>query len=198
MTAEKIRNKKILLGVTLIWAIGLIIVMSSLLVEHTISFKPLIFSFKNEASHSDLSLTHVLGAGCKCSKTVAQYLHDRKPLKDVAETVVLIGNDKDLETLVSGYNLKKVTPESIDSELIVGVPYLFVKNASDIVLYAGGYSSSHITEKTNFLDLEILNSFRGKGRTPASLPVFGCATSQKYRSLLDPFNLKYKEARREQ
>ncbi len=142
-------------------------------------------------SQSKWSLTHVLAPDCQCSKIVLESLLNRKPAADIPESIVWMSEVEPLfkEKLVSrGFSFKLMTPNH-DSSHIEGVPTLIIGNNKSEPVYVGGYSSSKLNSVSQVKDQEILKGLMGKGPV-REFPIFGCATSMKYRRFLNPFASK--------
>lgn len=176
-----------------LWGAGISVVMASLTSFHTVSFFPdLSLASKNSGTWT---MTHVLGEGCKCSHQVYLYLLERGPQKDLSENVVVLGSMKEEEQQLSarGFKILHRDAREIASEKAVGVPFLLITSPKGEAVYAGGYSSHTIKEKTPLHDLKILASLQG-GKPSAEFPIFGCAVSHRIQTLMDPFSFKYKES----
>lgn len=176
-----------------LWGSGISLVMASLTSFHTLSFFPdLSLAAKSTEAWT---MTHVLGEGCKCSQQVYKYLLERGPQKDVAENVVILGSMKEEEGRLAarGFKVLHRDAREIASEKAVGVPFLLITSPRGEAVYAGGYTSHTIKEKTPLYDLKILASLQG-GKPSEEFPIFGCAVSQRIQSLMDPFSFKYKES----
>lgn len=73
---------------------------------------------------------------------------------------------------------------------VTGVPFMMVSDKTQNILYAGGYGSHKIIEGQEIQDQKIIEQIVSNKKVH-TFPIFGCATSLKYQSLLDPFSLKY-------
>lgn len=136
------------------------------------------------------ALSHILAPGCGCSDYVLKSLLSRKPNSSILETVYWMSDVEPAfsESLVkAGYQFK-LLPPSNDKSKIEGVPTLMVFNGGEQPLYAGGYSSQKLNSVNHVKDQEILLGLMGKGPLK-EFPIFGCATSLKYRKILNPFAL---------
>lgn len=141
-------------------------------------------------------LTHYLSAECTCSQTVMRHLSQRGPLADAMEDVVVIQSqdvpqdNKMLSELIrSGFHVRSITAEAASSiEGVEGVPLLKIEAADGTVRYRGGYRENGAPLEKN-LDTVILAGLMASAPVP-SLRVFGCATSYRLRSLLDPLSFK--------
>ena len=188
-------KRQIGMGLIFLWIVAVTIVMGRIGLLHNLSF----FPDKNIIAHKSTgplwTMTHVLGKGCKCSDLVYKYLLKRGPSPDLVENVILLGEVPEYRSGLEkrGFRVTERNPREIASEKAVGVPFLLITSAKGEGVYAGGYASSMIEERTLLLDLKILHSLRD-GKNAAELPIFGCAVSQRMQKLIDPLELKYKES----
>jgi hypothetical protein len=86
-------------------------------------------------------LTHVLAAGCECSRTVAQALIAHGPDRDASNRVVIIGSDDELEASLTkaGFPTDRATAADAYSQYgIHGAPWLFVHRPDGTEAYSGG------------------------------------------------------------
>lgn len=147
-----------------------------------------------------ISVTHVLGTGCKCSDVIRNHLIARGSLKGVSENIVYLVDNKNTDATESyiaqfkekGFqvNLKDQESFSEFESKVTGVPFMMVSGANKSILYAGGYGSHKILEGQEIQDQKIIEQLIAN-KEVHTLPIFGCATSLKYQSLLDPFSIKY-------
>lgn len=181
------------------WAVTCLLTISILSLEHFVVFQP------NQAlavgtSGQQWSLTHVLGTGCKCSDVVAGHLLKRGARSDVRESVVIIGSDTLLKLALvdRGFSVQEKNEKGLDESIsATGVPFLIVADGDSRVRYSGGYGDHKIVRGSPIRDLDILQDLQS-GRKADKYPIFGCATSLKYQSLLDPFKVKYRNSRSQQ
>ncbi len=176
------------------WLLASLSIVGLLVGGHYIAFNPT--DFKNMIQFSEnknWTLHHVIAEGCGCSETVFLYLRSRGPQYNYNESVTIIGSQKSwVEPLqLAGFQVQFINEKELSNEDINGVPFLSIYNENKKSLYQGGYGSHFIKKTEDIQDLEIAKSLQGKGRMIANFPIFGCATSSKYKKIFDPFNLKY-------
>lgn len=176
------------------WLLASLSIVGLLVGGHYIAFNPTDLSSLIPFSGSKKwTVQHVIGEGCGCSETIFNYLKSRGPQKNYNESVAIIGNQQNwVEPLEKvGFQVQLVSEKEISNTEIQGVPFLSIFNEQRRPLYQGGYGSHFIKKAQDIQDLEIVKSLQGTGKTIANFPIFGCATSSKYKKILDPFNLKY-------
>jgi hypothetical protein len=185
------------MGLTLLcfWMIAVTFVMGRIGLLHNLPFFPDKNIIAQKSAGSLWTMTHVLGKGCKCSEQVFNYLIKRGPQSDLEENVILLGDVPEYRAALEkrGFKVTEKNPRELATEKAIGVPFLLINSAKGEGVYAGGYASSMIDERTPLLDLQILHSLRD-GKSASELPIFGCAVSQRMQKLIDPLELKYKES----
>ncbi len=132
---------------------------------------------------------HVLYADCQCSQRIAEHLLAGRRPREVAERVLLIGHDPDLEARFDAAGISVVRTDENDAAVHyhVSAAPLFVVIAPDgTVRYAGGYTERK--QGPDPRDLNILADARAD-RAVTTLPVFGCAVSARLRSAMNPLGL---------
>lgn len=138
-----------------------------------------------------VSVSHVLYAACPCSQRIVDHLVQRGARGDVAESVLLVGNDRTLAKRLerAAYRVEIVSPRALrEHYAIEAAPLLIISQPNDTIAYLGGY-----TERKQGLpirDVELIERVK-RGASLLELPLFGCATSRALQRLLDPFALKY-------
>jgi hypothetical protein len=178
--------KKTLLTIcTFLWICTSLIVVAWMGVGHHISFKPTLIK---PAASEKWTVSHVLAPDCRCSKLVLESLLSRKPQSDVNERIIWMAEQppRELEQIKKlGFDFD-LAPLVADKNEIEGVPTLSISNEKGQNIYVGGYSNSKLTHASHVKDIEIINGLKGRGPL-TEFPVFGCATSQKFRKYLNPF-----------
>jgi hypothetical protein len=181
-----------------VWLLVSVILVSQIYGWHLMSFQAQTSMAQNKKNL--WSLTHVLGAECKCSAKVAEYLKKRGPQSGISEQVLIIGkaSAEILSLKDQGFPVRVVEAAEIKEDLSrLGVPFLLIATPNGDNVYAGGYSEKSVQDGSPVRDLEILESLQGH-RVPQSFPIFGCAISRKLQNLVDPFSLKYSNQQAEQ
>ncbi len=135
---------------------------------------------------------HVLYSMCKCSERIVHHLVERRPMPGMAEVVVLVGANEELERMIreGGYQLEVLAPSQLSEKYhIQSAPMLAVMDPSSVLRYLGGY-----TERKQGLmiaDATIIDRLRTE-RPVVELPLFGCAVSRSLQAMLDPLGIKYR------
>ena len=161
--------------------------------EITLSFNKMIPDVSDE-----FGVIHFLTPLCSCSEQIFKHLVERGPLKEEKEVVILVDDSqgvfqRPLEE--KGYSTKLISTDKLSEEFksaIQGVPLLVIYEKNKKVRYAGGYYEKAITPFTK-IDIKKFTDSLHEGREIASLPIIGCAVSEEYKKILDPFGLKYQE-----
>jgi len=139
-------------------------------------------------------MTHYFSAACACSWQVARYLAGRKPLAGVQEDIVVIASDdpsagaRMLDLLKrNAFRTRIMTPEVAAAEDgVEGVPMLQIQSPDGAIKFRGGYREHGHNQ---FLDVSIISGLMKS--SPVVRPgIYGCATTHRLRSLLDPLSLK--------
>jgi hypothetical protein len=128
--------------------------------------------------------------------SVAHHLITRGPVSVATEEVVLLGSsdipaENKLRDALSrrGFYTAIVTPDtaSIDDG-VDGVPMLRINAPDGTQRFRGGYRDQGAAAGV-YVDLAILSDLMA-ARPVSSPHVYGCATSRRLRSLLDPLSLR--------
>jgi hypothetical protein len=136
---------------------------------------------------------HLLSTSCGCSQRVMRHLLKRR-LYDTSEQILLIdtslpplpGSSELLAQLQQrGFPITHIAAGAIPPSLnLHGVPLLVLATREGKIAYRGGYGPQ------GDRDQEILAQLRA-GRSPAPLPILGCAFTASLQHSTDPFHLKY-------
>lgn len=181
------------------WAIALTLISASLMVSHWVTLphpqtgETVLASGIARVSHrseGNVIAFHFLYGDCPCSRRVLKQVIDRKPMDGVIEHLVLIGEDRESQTLAEakGFSVDVVPPKSLME--IYGVeaaPLLVVTDSSGAIRYSGGYTSRK--QGLDIQDQQIIAQI-SSGNAIGELPLYGCAVSKSLRSIVDPLNLK--------
>ncbi|MEL6107866.1 MAG: hypothetical protein AAFU85_17715 [Planctomycetota bacterium] len=186
-----------------VWFVVSMAIVSGLMADHWIPLpRPEGDSFtyqsRGEPANDQSDATrpkahHFLYGECPCSRRVLDQLLERHALSGVDETIVLVDGPAALVTEASnlGYRVDLVAAAELEHRYgVVSSPLLVVTDASERLLYSGGYTD----RKQGFAirDTEILRKLRS-GEHVSPLPVFGCATSRELQARIDPLGLKYEQ-----
>jgi hypothetical protein len=140
-------------------------------------------------------LTHYLSADCNCSLEIARYLTNRALLPPATEEIMLVdGIDTRAEQkLIDSLDRAHFPYTTISAEALASrdgveaVPLLTIEAPDGTVRFRGGYHERG-TPAGEYLDITILADLMAS--RPAPNPrVYGCATSRRLRSQLDPLSL---------
>ncbi|HEX5656691.1 MAG TPA: hypothetical protein VFX59_05820 [Polyangiales bacterium] len=174
-----------------LWAPLCLLLVASLMVTHTYALPapaPQDLRVERDAQ-GRWQMLHVLYGRCRCSQRILQHLLTRKALPGVAERIVLVGADPQLEqrARAAGFVIEAITPEELPRRYALNaVPALAVISPARVE-YLGGYTERK--QGPEIADLEIFERVRAGTRTDA-LPLFGCAVSEALRGRLDPLSLR--------
>jgi hypothetical protein len=183
-----------------LWGLAIVGVMSVLGSQHylallptkTTQITPTTSENGNPAIANQLKVTHILAPGCRCSEFVTRFLLSEKlPLDPRLQTVIWVGEKgaPEAEFKGRGFEFKKISESDLNQNEVEGVPTLLISRNADVI-YAGGYAPTRIQRITDIQFQSIYNNLT-QGSPATSWPIFGCATSHKYRRLLDPWGIKY-------
>ena len=182
-----------------IWASALTLVIGTLMVSHWVVLPspavgqtlPAAEVTRTVSTRGRLQVFHFLSSECPCSRRVLRHLVDRGANAKVLETIVLVGESKELEmaAVKHGYVMDVVTPEELASRYEVESGPLMIVTAPDsTILYSGGYTSRK--QGYEIQDERIISELLA-GDEVECLPVFGCAVSKDLQAIVDPLGLKY-------
>jgi hypothetical protein len=178
----------------------MVIIGASLMVNHWVPLprpeleqtegKTSLASFQiADANHHWVAI-HFLYAECPCSRRVLDHLLEQSPRANAFERVVLIGDAEELfvKAEAQGYEVDSVAPEELLAKYgVEAAPLLMIFDPNGQQRYVGGYTSRK--QLLNIQDRVILEQLQS-GEDVEPLPVFGCAVSERLKSLVDPFGLK--------
>jgi hypothetical protein len=180
------------------WLLGMLAVGSTLLARHALALpRPTAdaalarsMATLREPGHvGQWMAVHVLYTECRCSRILVDHLLSTNRPSDVVEEVLLVGRDTDLEARLTarGFRVVQVRPTELAERYhVTAAPLLIVTAPDDSVRYVGGYTTRK--QGPGVRDLEIIEGARA-ARPLASLPVLGCAVSDKLRAMLNPLGL---------
>lgn len=185
-----------LFGFTGLWVVGITVPLALFCVSHLVALPiartPVTLS--SNAEKTDWRIVHVLSEECVCSQGVLEYLKARGTVEGREEEVVLVNSSetmmKELRSL--GYAATLVEAESFCGAFgAEGVPFFQVLD-KDSLKYSGAYFDGVYREGSAFLDLPTLKKL-ADGRSVKERPVYGCPTSKRLRTLLDPFGFRFEK-----
>lgn len=180
-----------------IWMALVSVALATLMASHTVAFLAptprQLASLSGAQGARAWRLVHIFAPDCLCSRTVSERLLERGTLPGSEELVILAGEDAPLAARLRerGFHVQTLrTAELKEKYGIEGVPWLAIFSPAAEALYSGGYNDHPISKHTRIRDLELFAQAKS-GQAPAPLPVYGCATSERLKRLLDPLHLKY-------
>jgi hypothetical protein len=138
-------------------------------------------------------LTHILAAGCPCSRIIAEHLKQRGLLHGSDERVWIVGRDDACQStmMAAGFPTEIVDAEKLQRESgVSGGPWLMIADPAGHVVYSGGYAAQRVAVPSQAQDVELLTHLQ-QGQRLTPFASFGCATSRQAQQLSDPLGLKY-------
>jgi hypothetical protein len=136
---------------------------------------------------------HVMYRSCACSSKVMGHLVQRGELPGVDEVVVIAddegrGAPTDQRLRDRGFRVEIVLTPDLRPRLgVEAAPLLVVRAPDGTLAYAGGYNRHK--QQAPYADVAIITSARRTEAT-STLPIFGCATSERLASAVDPLGLE--------
>ena len=124
---------------------------------------------------------HVLYAECRCSQRIVDHLTTTERPGGWSEIVLWVGDAAPPPELVARFRVRRVDEAELAGGDIEGAPLLVAADPWGSIRYAGGYTTRK--QGPAIEDLALLTAAR---RTPlsSSLPVFGCAVSERLKAHL--------------
>jgi hypothetical protein len=180
------------------WFIAMTLVAATLLGRHLVglprptqdaALAQAMESLRGLAGGGRWMAVHVLYADCLCSQRVADHLLASRRPEGLAERVLLIGHDAELESrfAATGISTTVVSEEQAGTVFhVVAAPSLVVVAPDGSVRYSGGYSARK--QGADLRDVAIVAETRS-GHDVAPLPILGCAVSARLRASLNPLGL---------
>ncbi len=138
-------------------------------------------------------MVHVLAAECGCSGAVAEHLARRGATAGVAEEVWWIGETSGPTTPLagSGFTVVPTSADTLQHRLgLEGAPWLLIYDPEGHLRYSGGYAATTPRRGAALEDRTLLARVQS-GETVTPFPAYGCATSRRLQTALDPLGLKY-------
>jgi hypothetical protein len=172
------------------WFAAMLTIGATLLAKHVIALPAPARDQKLAASLGALRLPeeqgkwlafHVLYSECRCSQRVVAHLVATTRPAGWAEVVLWTGNQPSDPALGRHYRVKRSTSAELARLGIDAAPLLVVLDPQGGLRYVGGYSDRK--QGPILDDLRILDQAQ-RPEALASLPVFGCAVSDRLRRQL--------------
>ena len=184
-------KKKLLFSFLTIWFLGTSYTIAHMHGLHLVSFshEKLDSNIEINEISNDWGMIHVLAEGCGCSEIIADYLIERKSLKDVSESIMLLGETKQYAVKLKEAGFKILSSKDIKG-YVEGVPLLIIHNKIGDIMYSGGYANNMVTPITKIQDINLLKQVKNN-INPKDYLVMGCAVAMNIKKELDPLGLKY-------
>ncbi len=192
---------KRLIGVGLgLWIAVVVVVGGLLLAPHLVALPApaatdvgLRAALKSELPTDRWSVAHIMYRSCACSRRTIAHLVTRLRPANLDETVIMVDDHgvagpEDRALLAAGFRVTVITPTTLRERFHVeAVPLLAVVRPDGELAYVGGYNRRK--QSRAYEDLAIIEDLRTQ-TARASLPIFGCATTERLASALDPLGLR--------
>lgn len=124
---------------------------------------------------------HVLYAECRCSQRVVAHLSSTRRPRGWQEVVLWVGAPAPDPALAGAFDVRRATQAELLRFGIESAPLLVVLDPNDRAVYVGGYTDRK--QGPVIRDLEILADAERRSEL-TSLPVFGCAVSDRLKRAL--------------
>lgn len=188
-----------------LWIVALAYVMTALMARHTVllaSSEKLqqgsrelgaeVLNLKETSAQKAAKpyiAIHLLDERCTCSKAVIEDVV-AKPIPDAVNVVLTTSEPKPATRSrleANGAIVRHLDPKEAKVQFgLETVPWFVVLDRKLNVLYSGGYSTTKIRDRQDVLLDNVMDEIR-QNRRPASLPTYGCVTSDRLRALLLDF-----------
>jgi hypothetical protein len=192
-------NKKYIILIVTVWGLASAYVGAVLMARHEVSFQlsesvlGRVYNFGKdllqEGNSKPYIAIHLLDERCTCSQTVIEDILDTS-ISDASLLVLMLSKITE-ETRArfesKGINVRELDPKEAREQFgLETAPWFVVLDRELQVLYSGGYSQTKVRARSDLRVSEIMKTIRDQ-RKPASLPTFGCVTSNELRRLLLQF-----------
>jgi hypothetical protein len=121
---------------------------------------------------------HALYAECRCSQRIQEHLLAGGRPADWTEIVLWVGSQAPSLELEQRFDVRRITPDDLAKLGIESAPMLIAVDPEGRIRYAGGYTERKQGPVID--DMRILAGLRN-ATSPPSLPLFGCAVSDRLR-----------------
>ena len=173
-----------------VWFGTMLVLGAGLLAKHVVALPAPTNSERLSKSLSSLRASkaqdqwlavHVLYAECRCSQRIVAHLISTVRPSGWQEVVLWVGNGAPDLALERAYRVKRLTSVELARLGVDAAPLLVVLDPQNHVRYTGGYTDRK--QGPVIEDVRILAQAR-RADTLASLPVFGCAVSDRLKRAL--------------
>jgi hypothetical protein len=168
------------------WFGGMLFLGAGLLARHLVALPAPVSSPRLGAALASLRgpgergqwmAVHALYSECRCSRLIVEHLVQSERPPGWSEVVLWIGAAPPPEGLAQrGFDVRRITRAELTTYGIEAAPLLVAVDPGDLVRYSGGYTDRKQGPVVD--DLRILTAARAEGPI-ATLPVFGCAVSDR-------------------
>jgi len=138
-------------------------------------------AFRSSNAQGEWLAVHVLYSECRCSQRIVLHLISTLRPAGLEEVVLWVGKGAPDPALDRGYRVKRLSSVELARLGVEAAPLLVVLDPENHVRYAGGYTDRK--QGPVIEDLRILAEARHASML-ASLPVFGCAVSDRLKRAL--------------
>lgn len=187
-------SQKLALGVLAAWLSVSTVTLALLSLNHGIAFPSpepdrlsrISKSLYELAPKTDRLIVHVLASDCSCTASLTRHLLQHGA--DGNELIVYVGDDPKFQNSAekAGYNFIPVSNQQLTDLGLESAPVLAVFSERGELDYLGGYYDHPSASRP--LNLSLLAEINA-GDLPNPLPIFGCATSARLKSVFDPLGL---------
>ncbi len=172
-----------------LWFAGMVVVGAGLLARHLVALPvpgdarlaASLEALRSAPSRGRWLAVHVLYAECRCSQRIADHLLSTARPSDWSEMVLWVGAPPPPAALEERFDVRRMGSADLARYGIESAPLLLAADPQGHVRYAGGYTERKQGPVID--DLRILDAAR-RPELVASLPVFGCAVSDRLRGEL--------------
>ena len=172
------------------WFVAMVVVGSGLLAKHVLALPAPAQSPRLAASMAALRgpraqgqwlAVHVLYSECRCSQRIVDHLVSTERPGGWSEVVLWVGNLAPRAELEQRFDVRRVGSGDLAAYGIEAAPLLIVADPTGHLRYVGGYTTRKQGPVVD--DLRIFDESRRED-VVASLPVFGCAVSDRLKRAL--------------
>lgn len=169
-----------------LWFAAMLIVGAGLLAKHLVALPgptdnaklAAINVLRSPHSQAGWLAVHVLYSECRCSQRIVDHLLTSHRPDGWSEMILWVGDAAPSAELETRFEVKRVDRRDLARYGIEGAPLLVALDPAGVVRYAGGYTERKQGPVID--DLRILDTARRR-ESLASLPIFGCAVSDRLR-----------------
>ncbi len=168
-----------------VWFAGMLVLGAGLLSRHQVAFRPpakdaalaaSLDALRSPRSRGQWLAAHVLYAECRCSQRVVDHLLSTERPRGWSEMVLWVGNPAPRPSSNDAFDVRRIGTQDLARYGIEAAPMLIAVDPAGRVRYAGGYTDRKQGPVID--DLRIIGASRDADIV-SSLPVFGCAVSDR-------------------